>query len=37
MTPLSATVVAGVFALAAAFMVLMDLIKVPLFRRLQIV
>jgi H+-transporting ATPase len=37
MTPLPAAVVAGVFALAAVFMLLMDLVKVPLFRRLQIV
>jgi H+-transporting ATPase len=36
MTRLSVTVVAGVLAMAFAFALLMDLIKVPLFRRLQI-
>jgi H+-transporting ATPase len=36
MTPLPAAVVAGVLAVAVAFAFLMDLIKVPVFRRLQI-
>jgi H+-transporting ATPase len=36
MTPLAAADVAGVLAMAIAFAFLMDLIKVPLFRRLQI-
>jgi H+-transporting ATPase len=36
MTPLPAPAVAGVLAMAIAFTFLMDLIKVPLFRRLQI-
>jgi H+-transporting ATPase len=36
MTPLSAADVAGVLGVAIVFSLLMDLIKVPLFRRLQI-
>jgi H+-transporting ATPase len=36
MTPLPAAIVAGVLALAVAFAFLMDFIKVPVFRRLQI-
>jgi hypothetical protein len=36
MTPLPAIAVAAVLAAAIVFMLLLDLIKVPLFRRLQI-
>jgi H+-transporting ATPase len=36
MTPLPAGAVAGVFAAAIVFAVLLDLIKVPLFARLRI-
>ena len=34
MTPLPALVVAGTFAAAIAFAVILDLVKVPIFRRL---
>jgi H+-transporting ATPase len=36
MAPLPAWVVAGTLAAAAAFAVLLDLVKVPVFRRLKI-
>jgi H+-transporting ATPase len=36
MTPLSAWVVAGALAAAAAFAIILDLVKVPVFRRLRI-
>jgi hypothetical protein len=36
MTPLPAADVAGVLGVAIVFTLLLDLIKVPLFRRLQI-
>jgi len=36
MTPLSAAVVTGALSAAIAFAVLLDFIKVPLFRRLRI-
>jgi H+-transporting ATPase len=36
MTPLSALVVAGTLTAAAAFAVILDLVKVPVFRRLRI-
>ena len=37
MTPLPALMVIGILAAAAAFAVLMDLVKVPVFRRLGII
>jgi H+-transporting ATPase len=36
MTPLPAWIVAGTLAAAIAFAVILDLVKVPLFRRLRI-
>jgi H+-transporting ATPase len=36
MTPLPALLVAGTLAAAAAFAVILDLVKVPAFRRLRI-
>ena len=36
MTPLPAWVVAGTLAAAVVFAVLLDLVKVPVFRRLKI-
>ena len=36
MTPLPVLTVAGTFAAAAAFAVLLDLVKIPIFRRLDI-
>ena len=37
MTPLPTPAVAAVLASAAAFAVLLDFVKVPLFRRLRII
>jgi H+-transporting ATPase len=37
MTPLPILIVAGTLAAAAAFAVVLDLVKVPLFARLKIV
>jgi H+-transporting ATPase len=36
MTPLPALTVAGTLAAAAAFAVILDFVKVPIFRRLRI-
>jgi hypothetical protein len=36
MTPLPASIVAGTLAAAAVFVVILDLLKVPVFRRLGI-
>jgi hypothetical protein len=36
MTPLPAWLVAGTLSVAAVFAVLLDLVKVPVFRRLQL-
>ena len=36
MTPLPAAVVGGVFAAAAAFGLVLDLVKIPVFARLRI-
>jgi H+-transporting ATPase len=36
MAPLPALVVAGTLAAAAAFAIILDLVKVPVFRRLRI-